>query len=74
MKKKKKQGKKQVEALEILKPDDTKSMEGIFPKDMRTNETKNEINDIQNGKIKLSKKIENMKQIGMNLIFNKLKQ
>ena len=52
--KKKKQGKKQVEALEILKPDDTKSMEGIFPKDMRTNETKNEINDIQNGKIKLS--------------------
>ena len=49
-------------------------MEGIFPKDMRTNETKNEINDIQNGKIKLSKKIENMKQIGMNLIFNKLKQ
>ena len=43
-------GRKQVEALEVLKPkknkDDTKSIERIFPKDIRTSEIKNEINDI----------------------------
>ena len=36
------QGKKQVEALEVLKPEenkeDIKSMEGLFPKGMRANE------------------------------------
>ena len=41
------QGIKQVEILKALKTEenkqDTKSLEGIFPKDMKTNEIKNEI-------------------------------
>ena len=45
------QGITQVEALKALKleknKDDIKSIEGIFPKDIRTNEIKNEIYDIK---------------------------
>ena len=43
---------KQVEALIALKPEenkeDIKSIEGIFPKEMETNEIKNEIDKIKN--------------------------
>ena len=39
------QGRKQVEALKVLKPEETqqdlKSIEGLFPNEMRTNEIKN---------------------------------
>ena len=42
---------KQVEALEVLKTEETKedrkSIEGLFPKDMRFNEIKKELNDIK---------------------------
>ena len=45
------QGKKQVEALEVLKPEenkeDVKSAEGLFPKWIRTNEIKNEIDEFK---------------------------
>ena len=45
------QGKKQVTDLKALKPgenkEDKKSVKGIFPKDMRTNEIKNEIYEIK---------------------------
>ena len=43
------QGEKQVEALEVLKPEekDIKSNEGLSPKGIRTNEIKNEIYDIK---------------------------
>ena len=41
------QGRKQVEALEVSKPGENqqglKSIEGIFPEEMRINETKNEL-------------------------------
>ena len=48
-------GKKQVKALEVLKPEEIKgenkeeikSVEGLFPKEMRTNEIKNEIDQIK---------------------------
>ena len=42
---------KQVEALEVLKTEenkeDRKSIEGLFPKDIRFNEIKKELNDIK---------------------------
>ena len=45
------QGIKQVEALKALKPEenkeDIKSVEGIFPNEMRTNEIKNETDEIK---------------------------
>ena len=45
------QGIKQVEALKALKPEekkeDIKSVEGVFPKDMRVNEINNEIYEIK---------------------------
>ena len=43
-------GIKQIEALKALKSEikeDIKSTEGVFPKDMRTNEVKNEIYEIK---------------------------
>ena len=44
------QGKK-VEAVEVLKPEENKeeikSVKGLFPKGMRTNEIKNEIDEIK---------------------------
>ena len=55
------QGIKQVEALKALKSEkstkDIKSIEGIFTKEMRTNEIKNKIYVIKNEKIKLNEKI-----------------
>ena len=57
----KNQGIKQVEALKTLKSEKNKqvvkSIEWIFPKDMRTNEIKNEIDEIKNGKKELNKRI-----------------
>ena len=45
------QGIKQVEALKALKSEknkqDVKSIDGIFPKEMRANEIKNEIDEIK---------------------------
>ena len=44
-------GRKQVEALEVLKAEENKqdieTIERIFPKDMRTNEIKNEIDEMK---------------------------
>ena len=55
------QGKKQVEALEVLKTEknkgDIKSVEGLFPKVMRTNEIKSEIDEIKKWEEKLNRKI-----------------
>ena len=54
------QGKKQVEVLKALKPEEnkegTKSIEGLFPKDMRTNEIKTVINDIKKWESKIRRK------------------
>ena len=54
------QRQKRVKALEVLKPDenkeDTKSIVGLFPIDMRTNEIKNEINDIKKWESKTKRK------------------
>ena len=47
----------QIEALKVLKPveskKDIKSIDGIFPKEMRTNEIKNEIDAIKKWEEKL---------------------
>ena len=52
--------KNQVESLEVSIPDgnkeDTKSIEPLFPKDMRTDEIKNEINDIKKWENKIKQK------------------
>ena len=54
------QGKKHIEALEVLKPEenkeDIKSVEGLFPKGMRTIEIKNEIEEIKKWGKKLKEK------------------
>ena len=47
------QGIKQVEALKALKPEENQELEsiaGLFPKQMRNNEIKNEINEMKNGR------------------------
>ena len=55
------QGIKQVETLKTLKLDeskqDIKQIDRIFPKEMRTNENKNETDEIKNGKKKWKGKI-----------------
>ena len=72
------QGKKQAEALDVLKPDENKkgikSVEGLSPKGMRINEIKNEINDTKKLEVRIREKILNVKQIDINVIFNNLKQ
>ena len=49
--------KKQLKALEVLKPEENKeeikSVEGLFAKYMRTNEIKNKINDIKKWQSKI---------------------
>ena len=54
------QGIKQVEALKALKSEeniqDIKSIEGIFPKDMRTNETKNKTDETEKSEEKVKRK------------------
>ena len=54
------QGKKQVEALEVLKPELNKEgikwIEGIFPKEMKTNEIKNEIDETKKWADKIKRK------------------
>ena len=51
------QVKKQDEVLKVLKPEENnesiKSIEGHFPKDMRTSEIKNEMNDIEEWESKI---------------------
>ena len=53
------QGIKQVEALKSLKPEENKEyiklIEGIFPKDMRTNAIKNEIDEIKKWEQKIKR-------------------
>ena len=48
---------KQVEALKSLTKKELESVQGIFTKNMRTDEIKNEYMELKNGKIKLNKKI-----------------
>ena len=56
------QGTKQLEALKALKSEENQELEliqGLFPKYMRNNETKNEIDDgmkLENGRKKLNEK------------------
>ena len=54
------QGKKQVEALEVLKPELNKEgikwNEGLFPKEMKTNEIKNEIDETKKWADKIKRK------------------
>ena len=54
------QRKKQVEALEVLKPEenkeDIKSVERLFPKEMRNDEIKNEIDEIEKRENKSKRK------------------
>ena len=53
------QGMKQVEALKALKPEENqvlKSIEGLFPKNMRTNEIKSEIDEIKKWEDKIIRK------------------
>ena len=54
------QGIKQIKALKALKPEenkeDIKSVEGIFSKGMRTNEIKNEIDEIKKWEEKIKRK------------------
>ena len=49
-----------MKALEVLKSEenqqDLKSIKGIFPKEMRTNEIKNEINEIKKWEEKIKRK------------------
>ena len=52
--------KKQIKTVEyqgIKQAEDIKSIEGIFPKDIRTNEIKNEIYEIKKWEEKINKKI-----------------
>ena len=68
---------KQVQALKALKSEanqELESIEGIFPKNMRTNEIKNEIDEIRKWKKKINKKTQNIKQINIYMIFKNLKQ
>ena len=53
------QGKKQVKALKVLKPEkkeDKKSVEGIFPKAIRNNEIKNQLYDTKTWEEKIKRK------------------
>ena len=53
------QGIKQVEALEALRPEENQeleSIEGLFPKNMRNNEIKNEIDEIKKWEEKIKRK------------------
>ena len=55
------EGKKQDEALEVLKPEENKeeikSIEGHFPKGIRTNEIKNETDEIKKWEEKIRRKV-----------------
>ena len=46
-----------MEALKSLTKKELESVQGIFTKNMRTDEIKNEYMELKNGKIKLNKKI-----------------
>ena len=66
---------KQVKALKALMEEELESIEGSFPKITRTDEIKNEIDEIKKKeKIKLIKKIWNMIQVQINRIFNSMEQ
>ena len=64
--------KKQLKALEVLKPEEnkeeTKSVEGLFAKYMRTNEIKNKINDIKKWQSKI--KWKDLKYEAKNYIYD----
>ena len=66
---------KQVKALKALMEEELESIEGSFPKITRTDEIKNEIDEIKKKeKIKLIKRIWNMIQVQINRIFNSMEQ
>ena len=64
--------KKQLKALEVLKPEENKeevkSVEGLFAKYMRTNEIKNKINDIKKWQSKIKRK--DLKYEAKNYIYD----
>ena len=64
--------KKQLKALEVLKPEENKeeikSVEGLFAKYMRNNEIKNKINDIKKWQSKI--KWKDLKYEAKNYIFD----
>ena len=69
-------GRKQIEALKVLKPVEhqqkPKSIEGLFPKDLKHNEIKNELNEIK----RLEEKIDrnDLKPINTNITFRNFKR
>ena len=67
---------KQVENLKVLKPEenkqDIKSIEEIFPKDMRTNEIKNEICEIKKWEENIEQEILKDKQKITHIIFSSI--
>ena len=70
------QGIKLVEAIKALKPEENQKLEpveGIFPKNPKNNETKNETDDIKNGE-KVNELTQYLQQTNINMIFNNMKQ
>ena len=71
-----KQGKKQVEAIEVLKPEENLELEtneGIFPKKIKNNKIENELDKIKKWEEKLNEKTRYIGEININLIFNTTK-
>ena len=68
---------KQFQALKSLKleenQEDIKSTKGIFQKDIRTNEIKNEISEIRNWEEKIKRK-DLIYKANISMIFNNMKQ
>ena len=75
---------KQIEALKALNvkedlkalkaEENLESIKGLFPKNMNTNEIKNEVDEIRIWKKKSNKKTYNIKQMNVYAIFKNLKQ
>ena len=69
---------KQAEALIVLQAEenkkDIKSVKIIFPKETRTNEIKNEMDEIKKWKGRIKRKDLMEMQININVIFNNVKQ
>ena len=66
-----------VEALKTLKPKENKkreSIEGFFPKDIKTNKLKNEVYEVKKWEEKIKRKGLIYKEKNINITLNNLKQ
>ena len=72
------QGKKQVEALEVLKPEkdkeEIKQVGELFPKGLRNNKIKTEVDETKKWGKNLEEKIQYIQQININVIFYNMQQ